>query len=210
MKYHRYLIAGGIQWLDARRFYDTVFVIGPDGRDVFAQAKSVPVQFMDDGLPAPRRQVWESPWGKIGIAVCYDIGYASVMDDFIRQGAQGLIVPTNDPMHWGEFERRMLHGRLAPIRAAEYSVPVFGVWSSGESQLTDRYGRVIASAGFPGQGAIIAGPFNLQGPGRIPPDRILAIATTIGTGLFALLLLACWLKEHRAVARLRGKRTGDT
>jgi len=48
-------------------------VIGPDGQDVFEQAKSVPVQFMSDGLPAVERRVWESPWGKIGIAVCYGL-----------------------------------------------------------------------------------------------------------------------------------------
>jgi apolipoprotein N-acyltransferase len=168
------------------------------------QGKSVPVQFMDDGLPAARRQVWMSPWGKIGIGVCYDVGYATVMDDFIRQGAQGLIVPTNDPMHWGEFERRMLHGRLAPIRAAEYGVPVFGVWSSGVSQLTDRHGRVIATADFPGQGAFISGPFDLNGPGRIPPDRMLAVATMIGAGLFAAYLLA--LRLTSLTASLRTKR----
>ena len=69
-----------------RKVLDTVFVIGPDGRDIMTQGKSVPVQFMDDGLPAARRQVWMSPWGKIGIGVCYDVGYATVMDDFIRQG----------------------------------------------------------------------------------------------------------------------------
>jgi len=52
-----------------------------------------------------------------------------VMDDFVREGAQGLIVPTMDLTHWGEYERRMLHGRMAPIRSAEYGIPTFGVWS---------------------------------------------------------------------------------
>jgi apolipoprotein N-acyltransferase len=205
-KYHRYLVAGGIQWLDAKRFYDTAFVIGPDGRDVASQGKSVPVQFMDDGLPAARRQVWESPWGKIGIGVCYDVGYARVMDDFVRQGAAGLIVPTNDPMHWGEFERRMLHGRLAPIRAAEYGIPVFGVWSSGVSHLTDRYGRVIATAGFPGQGAFISGPFDLGAPGRVPPDRMLAVAMMFGTGLFAAYLAGCWISQRVRKSSPPGRR----
>jgi apolipoprotein N-acyltransferase len=118
--------------------------------------------------------VWDSPWGKIGIAVCYDLSYTRVMDDFVRQGAQGLIIPTMDVAAWGEHERRMLHGRLAPIRSAEYGIPTFGVWSSGVSQLTDRYGRVLATAGYPGQGQMIAGPFPLGPAGRVPPDRWLA------------------------------------
>ena len=52
-KHRRYLIAGGAQTLADGRYYDTAFVVGPDGQDIFSQAKSVPVQFMSDGLPAP-------------------------------------------------------------------------------------------------------------------------------------------------------------
>ena len=93
------------------------------------------------------------------------------MDDFIAAGAQGLIIPTMDLESWGWYERARLHGRLGPVRAAEYGVPVFGVWSSGESQLIDASGRVIAMAGYPGQGEMIAGPFELKEAGRIPIDR---------------------------------------
>jgi apolipoprotein N-acyltransferase len=188
-KHKRYLVAGGMKLLKGNKFYDLAYVIGPDGKDVFEQIKSVPVQLMDDGLPAPLRQVWDSPWGKIGIAVCYDISYSRVMDDFVSQGARGLIVPTMDMTNWGLYERRMLHGRLAPLRSAEYGIPTFSVWSSGESQLVDRTGRVIASAGYPGQGQMIAGPFNLASGGRLPPDRWLARAAMIATGMLILCLL---------------------
>ena len=191
-KYHSYLIAGGMQTLESGKTYNTAYVIGPDGEDLFSQAKSVPVQFMNDSLPATGRRVWESPWGKIGIAICYDLSYGRVMDDFVRQGAQGLIIPTMDVEHWGEYERRMLHGRMAPIRSAEYGIPTFGVWSSGVSQLTDRSGRVIATAGYPGQGEMISGPFNLREPGHIPPDRVLGAAATTGTGVFIIFL---WVSQ---------------
>ena len=201
-KHRRYLIAGGIRVLPGDDFSDTAFVIGPDGQDVFEQGKSVPVQFMADGLPASRRRVWQSPWGKVGIAVCYDVSYARVMDDFVRQGAQGLIVPTMDLAHWGAYERRMLHGRLAPVRSAEYGIPIFGVWSSGTSQLTDRFGRVIASAGYPGQGDFIAGPFDLDQPGRVPPDRLLALAATAGTGVFVAYLILRRISAMRSSRRV--------
>ncbi|MDB5300599.1 MAG: nit2 [Phycisphaerales bacterium] len=207
-KHRRYLVAGGIKERGDGRFYDTAFVIGPDGREVFEQGKSVPVQFMADGLPAEGRRVWESPWGRIGIAVCYDVSYARVMDDFIRQGAGGLIVPTMDLASWGGFERRMLHGRLAPVRSAEYGVPVFGVWSSGESQLTDRQGRVIARAGYPGQGEMIAGAFDVRQPGRVPPDRPLAMAATLATGAFILYLLIWRALRRRGKDGARGDGSG--
>ncbi|HEX3600405.1 MAG TPA: nitrilase-related carbon-nitrogen hydrolase [Lacipirellulaceae bacterium] len=183
-KNHRYLIAGGKTPIKEGGFYNTAFVVGPDGNDLFEQVKSVPVQFINDGQPATEHRVWESPWGKIGIAICYDACFARVMDDFVQQGARGLIIPTMDVQDWGEFERRELHGRVQPIRSAEYGIPTFGVWSSGISQLTDRYGRVVASAGYPGQGETLAGSFDLSHAGHVPPDRVLGWITLAGTVAF--------------------------
>jgi apolipoprotein N-acyltransferase len=188
-KHKRYLVAGGTTPIDGGGFYNTAFVVGPDGADLFGQVKSVPVQFMNDGTAAPERRVWDSPWGKIGIAICYDASYARVMDEFVRQGACGLIIPTMDVAKWGEFERRMLHARVQPVRSAEYGIPTFGVWSSGISQLTDRYGRIVARTGYPGLGDTIAGHFDLSQPGRIPPDRTLAIVSLAATGLFIAYLI---------------------
>jgi apolipoprotein N-acyltransferase len=197
-KHHRYLIAGGTAPIEGGGMYNTAFVIGPDGDDIFSQAKSVPVQFMSDGTPAPERHVWNSPWGEIGIAICYDASYTRVMDDFVREGARGLIIPTMDVASWGEFERRMLHGRVQPVRSAEYGIPTFGVWSSGVSQLTDRFGRIIATTSYPGLGDTITGPFDLSRPGRIPPDRPLAIACVVGTAAFlCFLIIAPWVAKNR-------------
>jgi apolipoprotein N-acyltransferase len=200
-KHNRYLIAGGSMPIEGGGFYNTAFVVGPDGRDIFSQAKSVPVQFLNDGVPAPERHVWDSPWGKIGIAICYDASYSRVMDDFVRQGARGLIIPTMDVTSWGEFERRMLHGRVQPVRSAEYGIPTFGVWSSGVSQLTDRYGRVVATAGYPGQGDVISGGFDLSRPGRIPPDRLLAQASMLGSACFIVYCLTRWRPHGRRNGR---------
>ncbi len=202
---HRYLVAGAEHPLPDGRYYDVAVVVGPDGADVFEQAKSVPVQFMSDGLPATGRRVWPSPWGPIGLAVCYDVSYADVMDDFVRQGARGLIVPTMDLEKWGGYERRRLHGRLAPVRSAEYGVPVFGLWSSGTSQLTDRTGRVIATGGYPGQGETIAGPFDLGRPGRVPPDRPLARAAAVAVGGVVVALAAGRLRRRNGRAPHAGR-----
>ena len=90
----------------------------------------------------------------------------------------------------------MLHGRVQPVRSAEYGIPTFGVWSSGVSQLTDRYGRIVATAGYPGQGDIIAGNFDLSRPGRIPPDRLLAQAAMFGT---AGLILYCLFRRFQMI-----------
>jgi apolipoprotein N-acyltransferase len=207
----KYLIAGGKEACEGG-YYNTAFVVGPDGGDLFKQAKSVPVQFMVDGLPAPERRVWESPWGKIGIAICYDACFAEVMDEFVRQGARALIIPTMDVKSWGRFERGMIHGRAPPIRSAEYGIPSFGVWSSGRSQLIDRHGRIVATAGYPGQGETISGTLDLSQGGHIPIDRKLAWASICGTLLFVIYLLVqrvwSWWRRSRRKVQVRSPATG--
>src|SRR5205823_3297037 len=93
-----------------------------------------------------------------------------------------LIVPTMDVVDWGRRQHE-LHARIAPLRAAEYGVPIFRVASSGISQLVDARGKVTATAPFPGEDAPIAGWLELGRPGRIPCDRILAQASVWLTGL---------------------------
>src|SRR6202012_354920 len=129
----RFLVVGGKDVVTNDVYYNTVFVVGTNGAIVFKQAKCVPIQFFHDGLPARRQQVWNSPWGRIGFCICYDLSYTRVTDELVRQGAQLLIVPTMDVEEWGRHEHK-LHALVAPVRAAEYGVPIFRLASSGISQ----------------------------------------------------------------------------
>jgi apolipoprotein N-acyltransferase len=65
----RYLVVGGKDPAPKNNYYDSAFVVGPNGEIVFRQVKSVPIQFFKDGLPAPEQKIWDSPWGKIGFCV---------------------------------------------------------------------------------------------------------------------------------------------
>jgi apolipoprotein N-acyltransferase len=172
----RYLIVGGKDFVDETKFFDTAFVIDSQGEIVFRQAKSMPIQFFNDGLPAREQKLWNSPWGKIGICICYDLSYTEVADRLVRLGAQALIVPTMDVVDWGRHEHE-LHARIAPIRAAEYGVPIFRVASSGISQLVDARGNVTATAPFPGEDAPISGWLEMGKPGQVPFDRVMAKAS---------------------------------
>ena len=185
----RWLVAGGKEPLAGGKFYNTAYVVGTNGAIVFKQAKAVPIQFFNDGVPAPEQRVWESPWGKIGICICYDLSYARVVDRLISQGAQALLVPAMDTQMWGAHEHE-LNARMTPVRAAEYGVPIFRVSSSGISQVVDRHGRVRAQLPFPGQGEIIQG--RLVWPnsahGRLPLDRYLAPVAVLATVVIMILL----------------------
>ena len=178
-------------------FYDTAFVVGPDGQIVFRQVKSVPIQFFKDGLPAPEQRVWDSPWGKIGICVCYDLSYTRVTDQLVRMGAQAIVVPTMDVIDWG-LHQHQLHARVAPIRAAEYGIPIFRLASSGISQLVNARGTVVARADMPGQQAMVYGYLHPEMPGKLPFDRWLAPACSMGT---IVLLVALCVKSRRVGAK---------
>ncbi len=171
-RYKKYIIVGGKRHVGGEEFYNTAFVVGPDGALVFEQAKSVPIQFFRDGLAAPGRRVWDSPWGGVGICLCYDLSFSRVTDDLVRQGAGLIVVPTMDVKEWGEREHE-LHAKVAPIRAAEYRVPVFRTASSGISQSVDSAGLVRVSAGFPGQGETLADVVVWSARGSLPWDRLL-------------------------------------
>ena len=193
----RFLVIGGKDFVTNDVYYNTAFVVGTNGEIVFKQAKRVPIQFFHDGLPAPKQEVWNSPWGKIGICICYDLSYTRVTDELVRQGAQLLIVPTMDVEFWGRHQHE-LHSRVAPVRAAEYGIPIFRVASSGISQAVTGGGQVVAQTSIGGYGEIFSAQLRLPRQGSIPIDRYFApICVGVTAIVMAVLLLLAW-RDKRA------------
>jgi predicted amidohydrolase len=197
-EHSRYLVVGGKDFVTNDVYYNTAFIVGTNGDIIFKQAKSVPIQFFKDGMPAQKQEVWNSPWGKIGLCICYDLSYTRVTDELVRQGAQLLIVPTMDVEDWGRHEHE-LHSRVAPVRAAEYGIPIFRVASSGISQAVAGGGNVVAQTSVFGSGEIISAQLRLPMRGSIPLDRILAPFCVGVTGIVtAALLFLTWKDNRRA------------
>lgn len=182
------------------RVYNTAFLVGTDGEIALRQVKSVPIQFMNDGLPARRQRLWQSPAGKVGIAICYDMNYARVMDRLITRDAEFLIIPAMDVMGWGHHAHR-LSAQLAAVRAAEYGVPLFRLASSGFSRIVSPDGRIKKELGVPGQGEIISERIALAGKGRRPFDRWLLWPCAGFTGVLVVFL---------AYEGIRKKKLGKT
>jgi len=191
----RFLVVGGKEEVTNEEYFNTAYIVGTNGDIVFRQGKSVPIQFFKDGLPAPKQSVWNSPWGKIGICICYDLSYTRVTDELIRQGAQLLIVPTMDVAEWGRHQHE-LHSRVAPIRAAEYGVPIFRLASSGISQAVTLNGQVVAYTAFPGSGELLHAQLRLTSRGALPWDRYLAPLCVAATAtILSLLLWHTWREK---------------
>lgn len=202
-----WLVAGGKEMIPNQTnrtgdpaYYNTAFVIGPEGSVVHQQAKSQPIQFFDDGLPAPSWAVWNSPWGKLGICICYDQNYTRVTDRLAAQHMQALLIPTMDLRTWGEHQH-WLSARLASTRAAEYGIPVVRLASSGISEFVDGQGQVLASGPMPGQGAIVSAQIPISASPRMPWDRLPAKIAVYPAGLLILwALTVSFIDERRRVA----------
>jgi len=195
LDHHRYLLVGGKDPLANGDYYDTAFVVGPDGQVIFKQAKSVPVQLFKDGLPALDQKVWNSPWGKIGVGICYDASYRRVVDELVNQGAQALVFPTMDVIAWGGQEHRM-NAMVAPFRAAEYGVPLFRLASSGISEAVNADGSLQASANFPGDGEMMYAEFQLPVHGRLPLDYWFAPVCVAVAGALVLWEVICDIRPR--------------
>jgi len=196
-EHSRFLVVGGKDPVGADNFYDTAFVVGTNGEIVFKQVKSVPIQFFKDGLPAPEQKVWNSPWGKIGICICYDLSYTRVTDRLVKQGAQLLIVPTMDVEDWGRHQHE-LHARVAPVRAAEYGIPIFRLASSGISQAVSWEGNVVAKTSFADSLDLLPAQLRLPMRGSLPLDRLLAPVCVGSTAVVLLTLLVLDWQDRRA------------
>ena len=202
-EHSRYLVIGGKDFIPNdghHNFYNTAFVVGTNGEVVFKQVKSVPIQFFKDGLPAPKQEVWKSPWGKIGICICYDLSYTRVTDELVRQGAQLIICPTMDVDYWGRHQHE-IHSRVAPVRASEYGIPIFRVASSGISQAVTGGGQVVAQTSVGGYGEIFSAQLRLPPHGSIPIDRYLAPLCTGIIGIVAAVLLFLAWKDKRLAVK---------
>ena len=197
-EHSRFLVVGGKDPVGTNNFYDTAFVVGTNGEIVFKQVKSVPIQFFNDGLPAPEQKVWNSPWGKIGILRLLRFELHA------RHGRTGAArrATAHRPddgrgMDWGRHQHE-LHSRIAPVRAAEYGIPIFRVASSGISQAVTGSGHVVAQTAIPGNGEIFSAQLRLPMHGSLPLDRYFAPLCVGVTGLVtAVLLLLNWKNHSR-------------
>ncbi|MHB0938261.1 MAG: apolipoprotein N-acyltransferase [Armatimonadota bacterium] len=136
-------------------YYNTAFVLSPQGEILGKYYKTHPIQFFADGVPGRSFHTIPSPVGRLGVAICYDFDYASTALTLVRNGAEVLVVPTMDATSWGETQHRQ-HTRMAQARTAEVGRYTLRATSSGISQILTPTGRPLASIPFGESKAAVA------------------------------------------------------
>ncbi|XP_053167345.1 omega-amidase NIT2 isoform X2 [Hemicordylus capensis] len=115
-----YLIGGSIPEEDAGKLYNTCAVFGPDGTMLAKHRKihlfdiNVPgkIRFQESETlsPGDRLSVFDTPYCKIGLGICYDIRFAELAQIYTQKGCQLLVYPgafnlTTGPAHWELLQR---------------------------------------------------------------------------------------------------------
>ena len=111
-----WLLPGTLPWRLGARIVNRAPLIAPDGRLAF-QDKQVMTRFEAEywaiGAGVPQR-VFETDWGRVGIAICYDAEFPSVVRAQVEAGAWLILVPTcTDTMHG--FNRVRLSARARAV-----------------------------------------------------------------------------------------------
>jgi predicted amidohydrolase len=152
------------------RHYNTAVLVGADGKLVTHYRK---IHLFDVNLPdasyqesrsvAPgeRVVVADTPAGKVGLSVCYDLRFPELYRKLSAQGARILLVPAAFTVptgrdHWQVLLRaRAIENQAFVVAAAQYGVHNATRRSFGRSMIVDPWGVVLATVPD-GEGVAVA------------------------------------------------------
>ncbi len=158
----KFLVAGSVPEKANHNIYNTSFVFNPKGEQI-ARHRKVHLFDIDveggqkfkesDTLTAGNDYtIFETPFAKIGLIICYDIRFPEFSRILVDKGADLIIVPaafnmTTGPAHWElSFRARALDNQVfyagcAPARNTNATYV-----SYANSIVTNPWGEVIAKA----------------------------------------------------------------
>ena len=134
---------------------NTAVVFDPDGRRL-AVYRKIHLFGYDGGEAAafasgpPTPVVWDSPWGRFGLATCYDLRFPELFRALVDAGAQGFLVPTGWPAkrigRWDVLAQARAIENQAWFVGANAVGSHAGARMGGRSLVVDPTGEVVYRA----------------------------------------------------------------
>jgi predicted amidohydrolase len=165
-----YVIAGSIPMrsvetsTDASAMYSTLVVMNPQGEIETAYRKihlfSVRTpngQVFKESTVFSAGQspvVWDSPWGKIGLAICFDVRFSELFLAYRQQGVRMVILPSaftreTGQAHWHVLVRsRAIEQQMFVLAVNQTGWHDTSLHSYGHSLLVNPWGEVLLDAGI--------------------------------------------------------------
>jgi predicted amidohydrolase len=100
-----------------------------------------------------RAAIAETPWGPVGLTVCYDVRFPHLYRQLARAGARYLVVPsaftkTTGEAHWHVLLRaRAIEAGAFVFAPAQTGTHAEGRRTFGHSLIVDPWGAVLADGG---------------------------------------------------------------
>jgi predicted amidohydrolase len=154
-----YLIGGSIPEVEGDKLYNTAFVFNPKGEVIAKNRKThlfdidIPgvasFKESDTFTPGDGPTVFDTPeYGKIGLAICFDLRFAEMFSSMKEQGANLIFLPTQftaatGALHWEQLVRsRALDNQIffAGSAAANNQSSKFHSW--GHSMIATPMGDI--------------------------------------------------------------------
>lgn len=102
--------------------------------------------------PGSEAQVLDTPWGKIGLSVCYDLRFPEMYRALVAKGARILVVPAAFTQHTGKdhwhvlLRARAIENQTWVLAASQYGRHNEKRVTYGHSLIVDPWGNVVADA----------------------------------------------------------------
>ena len=150
-----YLHTGSFVEIKDDRFYNSSYLISPDGSILGNYLKihlfgynSRETQLLAAGKAVV---VVDTPLGKLGLATCYDLRFPELFRNMVEQGAEIFLVCSAWPYprleHWLMLNRvRALENQCYLISSNSVGLNQ-GIQFVGHSMVTDHWGTILAGAG---------------------------------------------------------------
>jgi apolipoprotein N-acyltransferase len=162
-----YLLAGAFDRDDEGNRYNSIFTFRPDGslddtvynkRHLVPFGEFVPMRGLIEAVIPPLADInaadadftggkdsniVTTEYGNLGISICFDSIYEETVRDSVRDGAELLVVSTNDSWFLHSAALRM-HNAQAVLRAVENGRYVVRAANTGISAIISPTGEVIA------------------------------------------------------------------
>jgi predicted amidohydrolase len=146
---------------DGDDLHNAAVLVGPDGLVGTYRKTHLPFLGVDRFVvPGEELPVWETPLGRIGVEICYDLRFPEVTRTLALKGADIVCHPTNFPM-----AARVQTEVITTARAAENRVYLLTAnrcgkerWAEfcGRSQIVDPYGVRLAETDVAGEALLVA------------------------------------------------------
>ena len=122
--------------------------------DVIPLFKKLETADMGDMTPGKIFRVFNFPYGRFSVLICFESIYPDLTQEFTKRGANFLINITNDGW-FGRTPGPHQHAELAILRTVENGVPLVRCANNGLSFIVDPYGRVMDKTGLFTQSVLI-------------------------------------------------------